>query len=485
MEEDSEFVEPEVAGEVELVRDNIAVASPQEGLVQFEAVLTAVMSAHELPTDKVFVASKQRVRVLTRLGDALEELPQAQRKTAVYLSKFVAAVGAGLFDAALNYLWDETIAELRRRVAAYDLTYFFDTAVKDPAKRKALSDEDDLSNITDFDLIAAAAEMELISDLGYRQLDLIRHMRNWASAAHPNQNDLTANQLITWVETCVMEVIALPETPVVAEKKRLLKNIRTRRLGNEQLDEAASFFSGLKRDQADSLSAGLFGIFCHEDTGEDVRDNVRVLFPKIWDVLSEDQRSEFGGKYGRYAANGDQKQAAWARELLDRVGATAYLPTAVRAGEISAAADNLLSAHRGWENFYNEPPQARLLENAVGGQPVPAAVQRTYVNAVVEAFLTNGSGVAWNAEPIYERLITGFDQAEANRALMSIREQTISSRLQMKLPRQKFDRLLELIGPKLDTRHQQVMMMIQESGLPVDKAIRETRFKKLAERLDA
>ena len=33
----------------------------------------------------------------------------------------LAAVGAGLFDAALNYLWDETIAEFRRRVARYDL----------------------------------------------------------------------------------------------------------------------------------------------------------------------------------------------------------------------------------------------------------------------------------------------------------------------------------------------------------------------------
>ena len=30
----------------------------------------------------------------------------------------------GLFDAALNYLWDELVSELRRRVAGFDLAYF-------------------------------------------------------------------------------------------------------------------------------------------------------------------------------------------------------------------------------------------------------------------------------------------------------------------------------------------------------------------------
>jgi len=37
-------------------------------------------------------------------------------------------------------------------------------------------------------------------------------MRNWASAAHPNQNQITGLQLIGWFETCTKEVIALPET---------------------------------------------------------------------------------------------------------------------------------------------------------------------------------------------------------------------------------------------------------------------------------
>ena len=92
------------------------------------------------------------------------------------------AVSAGLFDAALNYLWDETIGELRKRIVAYDLNYFFDQAVTDPDKRKDLREPADLAKITDDELIRAAAKIGFISPVEQQQLDLVRYMRNHARA---------------------------------------------------------------------------------------------------------------------------------------------------------------------------------------------------------------------------------------------------------------------------------------------------------------
>ena len=129
-----------------------------------------------------------------------------------------------------NYLWDETISELRRRVVGYDLEYFFNIAVSSPDRRKQLKSEADLVRVDDFDLIRATNEIGLVSDVGYKQLDLIRYMRNFASAAHPNQNEIGPMQLLGWVETCIREVITLPESTVVAETKRLLYNVRTKKL---------------------------------------------------------------------------------------------------------------------------------------------------------------------------------------------------------------------------------------------------------------
>ena len=66
---------------------------------------------------------EQRFRIFQNYPNIVALLTDEQRSQSLYLSKLLAAVGAGLFDAALNYLWDETIAELRRRVARYDLAY--------------------------------------------------------------------------------------------------------------------------------------------------------------------------------------------------------------------------------------------------------------------------------------------------------------------------------------------------------------------------
>lgn len=449
------------------------------GLRHFEDVLTYAMERFRLPTESVFVPVVQRARVLRNFEDAIDRLDDDHRVRSIYLSKLMVAVGAGLFDAALNYLWDETISELRRRVAGYDLAYFFEIAEKDPDRRKKLSTEDDLIKVDDFDLIRASNDIGLVSDVGYKQLDLIRYMRNYASAAHPNQNEITAMQLLGWIETCITQVITLPETPVVAEVKRLLLNVKTKKLTSQRALEISKFFDDLRSDDADNLAAGLFGIFTKADTPEPVRDNVRLLFPSLWDGVSEDQRQQLGVKFGRHVANGDDDEAEHARELLDLVDGAAYLPEPVRVAEIAMAIEELTRAHRGWDNFYNEPPRARLLEKAIGDAEVPEGLRKDYVFALVEVFLTNGHGVAVNADPIYRRLIDKFGRREAEVALVSFANTRVASRLQMTLPQKKWDELFEIVELKVGRRYREIVAAIRESTAPPDKLASETKVKKL------
>lgn len=320
-------------------------------LQHYERVMLSEIGDRGLPTQQVLVPLGQRARMLSNLDGALELLDPVHRARSLYLSKFVMAVGAGLFDAALNYLWDETISELRRRVVSYDLKYFYDLAVKAPERRNKLKVEDDLPNVQDSELIAAASTMGLVSDVGYKQLDLVRHMRNYASAAHPNQNELSGLQLASFLETCIREVIALPESSVMAEVRRLLANVREQAYGTEQAAATASFFGQLPALQASNLGQGLFGIYVDTTSPVVARDNVRLLMPKLWPFLDEEVRRGFGVRYGRFIANGDQQQAELAREVLDTVDATSYLPESVRVADIDAALDGLRAAHDGMNNF--------------------------------------------------------------------------------------------------------------------------------------
>jgi hypothetical protein len=265
----------------------------------------------------------------------------------------VLAAAVSLFDAALNYLWDETVNELRRRVVGYDLAYFYDIAVASDV-RKHFSDPEDLARVQDADLLRACRVIGLLSDVGFTQIDLIRYMRNHASAAHPNQVELTGLQLANWLETCIRQVITLPPDPITANTGRLLGNIRRDRLDSQQLAATAVFFEDLPEERADALAAGLFGQYTDSKRTAIMADNVRQLWPDLWDFISDEVKQGFGVRYGRLLASAEVGQATAARELLDLVEGAEYLSEPLRVAAIGA----LMAAHNGWDNFYNEAAPA-------------------------------------------------------------------------------------------------------------------------------
>jgi len=193
-------------------------------LQEFSGELTAYLEHLGLPKDAVLVAIDQRKVVINNMPTVVDTLTVGQRGRAMYISKFVAACAAGLFDAALNFLWNETIRNLREKVAAFDLTYFFDSIVTDPSERAKLRAESDLKKLDDWQLIKGCLDTGIITEIGYKHLDLIRNMRNYASAAHPNQNQLTGLQVTSWLETCIREVLSKDPGAPAVEVKRLLTN---------------------------------------------------------------------------------------------------------------------------------------------------------------------------------------------------------------------------------------------------------------------
>jgi hypothetical protein len=418
---------------------------------QFEDGLLIFIEKYGLPTSQVLVQVSERLKVFSNVEGVMERIDLEQRQRSIYISKFIAAAAAGLFDAALNYLWDETIYELRRRVAQYDLAYFYDAAVGSSAdKRKKLKTEEDLVKIDDSSLIKGSYEIGLISDLGFSHLDRIRYMRNWASAAHPNQHQITGLQLIEMLETCVIEVITLPLSNVVTEIKQLLANIKTNKISEPEAKQIAVFFANLPREKVNTLAEGFFGIYTQQDTISQTRQNVRLLIPYLWDRLDENTRQQFGIKYARFIANNDQDKQELSREFLETVSGLSYIPDGIRAAEVQTAIENLLSAHRGGNNFYNEPPFARQLQRLVGETgKVPTEVNNEYILCLVEVFLTNGNGRAWNAEPTYMSLLDQLDPGQSLIAILSFSNLNISSRLQHPLCQNKFRELMEMMKNKV------------------------------------
>lgn len=129
-----------------------------------------------LPKENVLASTMERQVVQTNFPQFVSMLPVEVKRDSKYLSKFAAASAIGLFDAALNYVWNEVVLNLRRKTIIYGLELFFDAAVGGK-QRDLFSTESDLSGIKDKVLLDNCAKLELISDSIYKKLTHILMMR--------------------------------------------------------------------------------------------------------------------------------------------------------------------------------------------------------------------------------------------------------------------------------------------------------------------
>lgn len=453
-----------------------------DAIQRFEFSLFELIENHGLPSEGVLVEISERATLLGNLTSGMHSLPVDSRGDSLYLSKMVAAAASGLFDAALNYLWNETVAELRKRVARYDLNFFFDVAVKHQDKRKEFKTEDDLQLLQDYDLLSACLSIGLLSDIGYRKLNHIRDMRNHSSAAHPNHTEITGLELASYLRQCIDHVIVLELPHGTVEIGTLLTRIKAIAFTPEQAAKTSTFFAELPTPQVEALGKGLFGINLDKSSTPTARDNVRLLWPELWAQLGADAKYVFGTRIATFIANGDHESAEIAQEIFDLgEGSGAFLPDSVRVPELNDAIEAVRTAHRGWDNFMNETTPARRLENLIGEVGViPEAVSHPLATTVVEAYLGNEYGVSRAAASSYEAIIRAFGRTEALIALASFRDPFVRSQLESPKPRERWAKLLELIAPKLRTPSSTaVYKAVQDFTSTPDRLATDTKIRKL------
>lgn len=431
----------------------------------FSGGVTRMLEFLDLPTEGVLVEPRRRNQALNNVQSITEMLPANKRAAALYVSKFVAACAAGLFDAALNYLWNETISDLRQKVLNFDLDYFLDTAISETKRRDALKDSQDLSKLDDWELVRGCHLTGLISDIGFRHLDYVRDMRNYASAAHPNQNTLHGIQVASFLQTCIEEVLSKePEGPVITVQ-RLLANLRTEVLAEANVAPIAGSLARMPRDLSNSLLRSIFGLYSDAATAASVKNNVLLVAPSIWAHSTEEARHELGLKYVKYQVNADVARQQLAYAFLENVDGLSYLPSDALALSIQTAVDQLFNVHVGINNFYNEPAAAAELAQLIPKTgAIPRAIEVPYVKTLIMCYIGNSYGVANKAVPIYEDLISRFSDRDMAIALwLPTIDGDVASRLGYGSPAERYRTLLrEMIPRTASTRLRQILKTTSE-----------------------
>jgi hypothetical protein len=433
--------------EINEERNQLIVQSNKEfspTMMDFEQKMMSVYQAVGLPIDDILVPVNERKKVFKNFMDVIEYIPQYQLESAHFITKFMTAASVGLFDSALNHLWVETIKQLKTRIKQYDIDYFYDVAV--PSERRdEFSSLEDLDKVDEVQLLEGARKIELLTEKGYRQLDHIRYMLGYMQRESGNQSEVSGTELISWLEICIKEVITLEIPSDSIQAQILLRRIKEGILTQDNINDALAFISGMSVKYANVFAKGIFGLYLRQDTSPHIIMNIKAIMPSLWERIDGATKNEFATAYAIYSVNDDKEKAKLARAFISIVGGEEYLPDNVRGYEIKIAINQLLSMHRGMNNFYNEPQFAKQLERLVGTRKIPTKIDRDYALGIVDVFLTNGNGVCWDGDVIYKRLINRFTERQAFIAVTSFQEERISNKLSRSISKGKFLEMLQII----------------------------------------
>ncbi|MGD8115642.1 hypothetical protein [Vibrio sp. TRT 29B02] len=455
---------------------------------QLEGYLTHV----GLPIDNVVVPISERKKVIASLEDSLSIIPIDDRIKSHYLSKYTVAISVGLFDGALNYLWDETVRAFRRLIIAFDLQYFYSIAEKISSRYKNLSKEEDIDQVSEHDLLEACRRIGLLSDVNYQRLEHVNYMRNHASAAHPNDNDIDGHEMLGWLSVCLRHAItAKPDHSLIAVKQ-LLTNIRTTVIPQDDYSIIGADFIKQSIERIDDFLWTIFGLYTTDKTTSDTKQNIAGIAPFIWNAATEDRKYEIGAKFGVFRKNAEVHRKEACQEFLQHVDGLNYKDEDSLAGEIIEKLENLNRAHFGSNNFYNEYPHAKALDDSLPPNgTIPRASRSMWVKVISVCFVGNGygyrEGVDESALPYYKKHINNFNEAEIVEFIRLFGDPEFTSPLARTKPSSRVRQQASTLKEKTTNAHiiKSLDLIINAPSVSVHKVHTTTAFKNNLEYLPA
>jgi len=165
--------------------------------------ITALTTSLGIP--RTVLASDEEIQYAWRdLPRELRDVPVALRGELV--ARMCVAVSTGLFDGAMNYIWNAAILQLRTKVRNFGLPIVAQITQSD-------FEEKHLLELQDSRLLELCLKLNLVNEDGFFFLDQCRDVRNNFSAAHPTLGTVNDREFTTFLNRCVRYALADASSP--------------------------------------------------------------------------------------------------------------------------------------------------------------------------------------------------------------------------------------------------------------------------------
>lgn len=440
-----------------------------------------------LPHENIIAEQSQRQIIGQNLTTLINSLSSETKQDARYLSKFVVGAGFGLFDYSLNAIWNEVTLDLRKKAISYGLDIFYDAAVGGKA-RELYKTEKDLSSLKEAVLLDTSRKLELISDTTYKKLKHMLDMRNDIGISHPTSYTINAYELLGWLQNAITDVLADQPTESALQVQAFINNLKTHTV---ILDETTrktieSKITELATHHLSHIIRTLFGIYVHNDTDPQIRKNISLIIPTIWDNCNNEVKYKLGLLLEGYNTNLYKDKYILGEQFFNVVSGNSFRTENERVIIIDSLLDSLLEKHNGWDNFQNEAIIVDALSSYIQehNDILPNNVNK-FVKVIMMCRIGKGipycDGISPKGKAYYDNFLSMLGDKYASHVMAILTHYEIQRKLEKGTCRTQTKIILtnikqNIVNERLIECMDYLINKIETNG----KCVNETAFEKLS-----
>jgi len=339
----------------------------------------------------------------TEIADRALQLRDRERRQVA--SNFA----AGNFELAATFIWMRTMALLKKQLAALGMEF-----IGELLQRPDIDEFSDVSTaVSDAEAISLARDLGMLTPLQTIRLlqsqEIVTHFASIENDPAADENEvMTQEEAISCLRVCVQGVLGHQQVVVAEDFKRFRE-----KLESETLTADAPELAKLKSSPYFFVKTAISILLALFKTSkgaqlEHAARNALLIVPMFWPQLKAPERWQVGQAYAIEFSEGRKESVKGMHAVLLAVGGFDYVPENLRSTTFVKVASEVIAAHQGMNNFYNEAAPMRELASL--GTSIPGPALAVCITAVLCVRLGNFYGTAWAAQSHANQVINGLSK---------------------------------------------------------------------------
>ena len=355
--------------------------------------MTTEMTLWQPERSDLVLRSTMKPKAIAKHAEQLRERERRQ---------IVAAFERRDYEIGLDFLWRRTVTALKKELAKVGLELLGEMLGK-----VGIDEDDNVEDLlTDRDTVRLAEELGVVTSTGAMRLrhthEIVSHFSQ-LEIEDDDREEVDESEAIASLKACVGVVLFKPKVEVASKFVEFRKALESESFASnehriDQLLSSPYFF--LK------LTIGILMNSAKSSTGaklEHCLANTNVIIPRLWPMLRDTEKWQVGRAYAEVYSEGRKTSASGLKQALMKVQGFDFVPENLRSDAFVKAAEAILRAHDGMNNFYNEPSPTRRLAQL--GTSIPIRALPACMTALLSVLLGNIYGASYDALPVASAIL--------------------------------------------------------------------------------